>query len=92
MKGHCLKTAIIKLFETYLSNRRLSISLDYVFSEAAILNCSVSQGSILEPIYINEPPQSLSENSCILYANDMCIFYQSKESKYQDKQNGRCSK
>lgn len=47
-------------------NKKLQLSVD-IFSEAEILKYGVSQGSIFWPllllIYINDLPQSLSENA-----------------------------
>ena len=52
-------------FETYLSDRKLLICIDNVFSETGILKYGVLQGSVLGPLifllYVNDLPQSLSK-------------------------------
>ena len=83
-KMECLgfKKPVIKWFESYLSNRKLFVLLEGVFSEEGLLTCGVPQGSILGPllflIYINDLPQALSETASNLYADDTCIYYQHK--------------
>ena len=81
------KILIINWFESYLSNKKLFVSVDDFFSETGILNWGVPQGSILRPllgqllflIYYNDLPQSLSESGYYLYADDICIFFQDKD-------------
>ena len=66
-----------------MSNRKLFVSGDDVFSEAGILNCSVPRESILGPllflVYINDLPQTLSESVSYLYADDTYFFSKDKD-------------
>ena len=59
-------------FETYLSDRKLLICIDNVFSETGILKYGVLQGSVLGPLifllYVNDLPQSLSK------ARSICMY------------------
>ena len=59
-------------FETYLSDRKLLICSDNVFSETGILKYGVLQGSVLGPLifllYVNDLPQSLSK------ARSICMY------------------
>ena len=77
------KKSAIKWFQSYLSNRKLLVTLENVFSDAELINCGVPQGFILGPllflIYINDLPQVLGETGSYLYADDNCIFYQDKD-------------
>ena len=77
------KKPVIKWFKSYLSNRKFSVSVEGVFLEEGLLTCGVPQGSILGPllflIYINDLPQSLSETTSNLYADDTCIYYQHRD-------------
>ena len=69
-------------FEQGRSNRPFFVSVDNVFSKAAIVNFSVPQESILGRflflIHINDIPHSSSESGTFLNAGDTCIFYQNK--------------
>ena len=45
------RASVIKWFESYLSNRKFSICIDNVFSEAGTLKYGVPQGSILDSFF-----------------------------------------
>ena len=52
------RESVLKLFN-HIS--KFFVSLENVFSDAEIINCGVSQGSILLLIYIHDLPQALNE-------------------------------
>ena len=56
----------VKWFQSYLSNRKLTINLENFFSEVSNISCSVPQGSILGPllflIYVNDMPMAVKCN------------------------------
>ena len=85
MKNFGFRTSVIKLFESYLSNRKFLVCFDNVFSGAGTLTYGVLQGSIFGPLlfllYVNDPPQSLSDAGSCFYAGDTCIFYQHEDVK-----------
>ena len=85
MKYFGFRTSLIKWFKSYLSNRKLLVYIDNVFSEAGTLKYGVPQGSILGLflflLYVNDLPNSLSDAGSYLYANDTCIFYQHVDAK-----------
>ena len=85
MKYFSFRASVIKWFESYLSNRKFLVSIDNVFSEAGTLKYGVPHGSILGRflflLYVNDLPQSLSDASSYLYADDTCILYQHEDVK-----------
>ena len=74
--------SVIKLFSSYLSNRKCFVTLEDVFSDAGLINYGVAQGpflgSLLFLIYINDLPKTLKETGSYLYSDDTRIFYQDK--------------
>ena len=78
LKMTCLgfRTPVIKWFQYYSLNRKFFVSGDHVFSEAAILNCSVPQGFL---VYISDLLQTLLGSGSYLYADDRRIFSQDKD-------------
>ena len=64
VKDFGFRTSVIKWFEAYLSNRKLLVCIDYVFSEAGTLKCGVPQSSILGPLLF------------LFYVNDFLNHYQ----------------
>ena len=75
------KESVIKLFESYLPNRKCLVRLEDVFSDTGLTNCSVPQGSILRLllflIYINNLPQALNKSESYLFT----------DNKYVEKKN-----
>ena len=53
MKCNGFKESVIKRFQSYLSNRNFSATID-VFSDTGLINCGVQQGSILLHVLLNE--------------------------------------
>ena len=51
-KMECIgfKETVIKLFQSYLSNRDFFVTPKDVFSDAGLINCGLPQGSILGPL------------------------------------------
>ena len=76
------KESVIKWFHSYLSNRKLFVTLDVV-SYAGLINCDAPQrsilGSLLFLIYINDLQQTLNQTGSYLYADDTCIFDHEKD-------------
>ena len=70
----------IKWFESYLTNRTQSVSVNGVISDKQITTCGVPQGSILGPLlfllFINHLPLYVQENdsNVDMYADDTTIY------------------
>ena len=80
---------IVKWFQSYLSNRKLTVDLENSFSEVSSMSCGVLQRSIRGPllllIYVNDTQISVRCN-LFLYADDTCLVFQSKNVKVVEKQ------
>ena len=65
-------------FESYLTNRTQSVSIENHLSSAANISSGVPQGTVLRPllfiIYINDLPLAVGLSSVMLYADDTVIF------------------
>ena len=89
MKCIGFKGSVIKWFQLYLSNGKLFVTRENVFSDAGLTKCAAPQGSILGVllflIHINDLPQALNETRSYLYADNTCFFYQDKDVEKIDK-------
>ena len=67
----------LKLFHSYLYNRKQSVYLNSGYSELSIVDCGVPQGSVLGPLLFlimnNDLPCNVSCQS-ILFADDTTLF------------------
>ena len=68
----------VNWFQSYLSKRSFLVYLGNNFSQPASVSCSVPQGSILGPIYVNNMSQAVK---CDLfpYSDDPCLVCQHED-------------
>ena len=73
-----------KWFQSYLSNREFTANVENSFSKVSSMSCGVPQGSILGHllflIYVNDMLMA-SKCNLLLYADDTCLVFQSKNVK-----------
>ena len=78
-----------KWFQSYLLNRKFTVNLENFFSEVSSISYGVPQGSILGPllffIYVNDMEMAVKRD-LFLYADDICLVFQSKNVKDIEKQ------
>ena len=79
----------VQWFQSYLSNPKFSLNLENSSSEVSSISCGVPQVSILGPllllIYVNDMPMAV-KCDLLLYADDTCLVFQSKNVKDIEKQ------
>ena len=75
----------VKCFQSYVSNRKFTVNLE----NSSYISCGVSQGSILGSlsflIYVNDMLSAVKRN-LLLYVDDTCLVFQSKNVKDIEKQ------
>jgi hypothetical protein len=78
LKYYGLGGTSLKLFETYLSNRRQIVQFNNTLSEQQIIKTGVPQGSILGPllfiIYLNDLIKVCDMFKPVIYADDTALF------------------
>ena len=71
-----------KWFDSYLNNRKQLVEVNSICSDTKIIEFSVPQGPILDPllfsIYVNDLNKSLTSGNCIMYADDTNVFLKNK--------------
>ena len=69
--------AVILLFKSYLSNRKIKVNLNKTFSKPGKLLCGIPQGSILGSLlfllYVNDIAETV-KYELLLYEDDILIF------------------
>ena len=69
-------------FQSYLNNRKQVVPYNNISSSACKINIGVPQGTVLGPIlfliYMNDLPNILPKDHCIMYADDITLFASSK--------------
>ena len=77
LKYYGLEDSTLRLFESYLKNRKQYTEIEESKSEILPLTIGVPQGSILGPllfiIYINDFPESTKKFDFIIYADDTTL-------------------
>jgi hypothetical protein len=75
----------IKFISSFLSNRKLSVSVEGEMSTPRIMKAGVPQGSVLSPtlfnMYINDTPQTIGVHLALL-ADDACLYATERKEGY----------
>ena len=78
-----IRSTPLNWFESYLSHRQQYVKISQQISDCKTVKCSVPQGSVLGPllflIYIDDIAFTNKKISFHLVADDMCLFYSSKD-------------
>ena len=79
---------LIKLLNSYLTNRKFKVKLNNTYSEIKTIKAGVPQGSVLGPklfrLFINDIPK-LNNSTNLAHADDTAIFAQSFNAEVANK-------
>ena len=89
LEHYGIRGALLKWFESYLTNRTQYVFLNGVSSDTMPMSCGVPQGSVLGPLlfllYINDLPNISDKLKFFLFADDTNIYYESDNLKSLEK-------
>ena len=78
LENYGIRGVLLKLFESYLTDRKQYVIVNSTNSELREVGCGVPQGSILGPllflIYMNDICNASNTSQFILYADDTSVF------------------
>ena len=79
IKNYGVRGVNLKLFESYLDNRKQFITYNNNNTSLEKITCGVPQGSILGPllflIYVNDLSQASNMSDPIMFTDDVNLFY-----------------
>ena len=89
LEHYGVRGALLKWFESYLTNRKQYVFINGVSSDTLLMTCGVPQGSVLGPLlfllYINDLPNISDKLNFFLFADDTNIYYESNDLKTLEK-------
>ena len=92
MKSMGFSNDVTKWFESHLSKRMFSVHVEKSFSDKALINCGVPQGSILGPLlfllYVNDMVQAVNCD-LLFYADGTGLIFQHKDINIIEQQLNR---